>query len=316
MACDWIKVRAPGSVMLFGEHAVLAGEPAMVAAIDQYITVTLEKRSDDILAISSNTFPPHTAHLSELAIVKPYTFVLACLMQHKQKITHGLNLHIHSDIDPTLGLGSSAAVSVALLSALNTFFQIKMDVWQNARELIRNLQGRGSGMDALASLQGGVLYYTPKTGNFLALAPRFDLHLFYCGYKTPTATVLQQVQESFKHAENVLNSIYSSIGKTVELACHAWQRGDTALLAHCMEIHQGLQHALQVSDAHNDRLRHWLKERAAVEAVKISGSGLGDCLLALGGKWQEISNQEIAALHPKARYIPLTISTMGVSLVQ
>ncbi len=316
MACDWIKVRAPGSVMLFGEHAVLTGKPAMVAAIDQYITVTLEKRADDIIEINSNTFSPYTTHLKELTIAKPYNFVLACLIQQHQKITQGLTIRIASTIDPNLGLGSSAAITVALLSALDTLFQIKMDVWRNAREAIRDVQGRGSGMDALASLHGGVLYYTPRTEKALALAPRSDLHLFYSGYKTPTATVLQRVQESFKGSESILDSIYDAIGKTVELACHAWQRDDIALLAHCMEIHQGLQHALQVSDAHTDRLRHWLRERVAVEAVKISGSGLGDCLLALGGKWQEISNEEITALHPKARYMPLTINTTGVSLVQ
>jgi mevalonate kinase len=316
MACDWVKVRAPGSVMLFGEHAVLAGEPAMVAALDQYITVTLEKRADEVIEITSNTFPPYTTHLKKLTLAKPYTFVLACLMQQKQKITQGLTIRIDSSIDPTLGLGSSAAVTVAMLSALDKLFQVKMDIWLNARESIRNLQGRGSGMDALASLHGGVLYYMPKTEKTLALAPRSDLHLLYCGYKTATSTVLQQVQDTFSNAGGVLNSIYRAIGETVQLACNAWQRDDKVLLAHCMEIHQGLQHALQVSDAHCDHLRHWLKEHVAVEAAKISGSGLGDCLLALGGKWQDIRNEEITALHPKARYIPLTVSTMGVSLVQ
>ncbi len=316
MACDWVKVRAPGSVMLFGEHAVLAGEAAMVTAIDQYITVTLEKRADDVIEIISNTFPPYTTHLKELTIAKPYTFVLACLVQQKQKITQGLTIRIASDLDPTLGLGSSAAVTVALLSALDALFQLQIDVWLNARVVIHNLQGRGSGMDALASLQGGVLYYSPQTKQSVALAPRSDLHLLYCGYKTATATVLQQVQNTFSNAEGVLNAIYRAIGETVQLACSAWQHEDKALLAHCMEIHQGLQHALHVSDAHCDRLSHWLKEHVAVEAVKISGSGLGDCLLALGGDWQKIRSEEITALHPNARYIPLRISTTGVSLVQ
>lgn len=316
MACDWVKVRAPGSVMLFGEHAVLADEPAMVAALDRHVTVTVEKRADDIVEIISNTFAHYTTPLKELVIIKPYTFVLACLLQQKEKVTRGLTIRIDSDIDPTLGLGSSAAVTIALLKALDTLFQIKMDVWLEAREIIRSLQGHGSGMDALASLHGGVLYYSPKTGQTVALAPRIDLHLLYCGYKTPTATVLQQVQKSFTNAEGVLAALYHAIGETAQLACNAWQQEDKTLLAHCMEIHQGLQHALQVTDTHCERLSLWLKERVAVEAVKISGSGLGDCLLALGGNWQQINKEEITALHPKARYIPLRISTTGASFVQ
>jgi mevalonate kinase len=316
MACDWVKVQAPGSVMLFGEHAVLTGEAAMVAAIDQYITVTLEKRSDDVVEIVSNTFPPYTTQLKELTIIQPYTFVLACLLQQKPSITQGLTIRITSDIDPTLGLGSSAAITVAMLSALAALFQIQLDVWYHAREVIHNLQGRGSGMDALASLHGGVLYYSPKTKQSIALKPRSDLHLLYCGYKTATGVVLQQVQDTFRGATNTLNAIYCAIGETVQLACHAWQNEDKALLAHCMAVHHGLQQALRVSDTHCERLSHWLKERIAVEAVKISGSGLGDCLLTLGGNWQNIQNKEITALHPKARYIPLKISTRGVSRVQ
>jgi mevalonate kinase len=316
MACDWVKVRVPGSVMLFGEHAVLAGEAAMVAAIDQYITVTLEQRTDDIIEIVSNTFPPYAIPLKELTITKPYTFVLACLLQQKPFITRGLTIRITSDLDPTLGLGSSAAVTVAMLSALAALFQIQLDVWHAAREVIHNLQGRGSGMDALASLHGGVLYYSPKDKHSIALAPRSDLHLLYCGYKTATGVVLQHVQDSFKDAATTLNAIYQAIGKTVQLACNAWQNEDKALLAHSMAVHQGLQQALQVSDTHCERLSHWLKEHVAVEAVKISGSGLGDCLLALGGNWQKIHNEEITALHPRARYIPLKISATGVSLVQ
>ncbi len=315
MACDWVKVRAPGSVMLFGEHAVLAGEAAMAAAIAQYLTVTLEKRSDDLLEIASNIFPPYTSTLKELKIAQPYTFVLACLMQQKQNIPCGLRMHIHSEIDPTLGLGSSAAVTVAILTALKQMFNLQDDIFSSACNVIRTLQGQGSGMDALASLHGGALYYLPQTQQHIILTPRSDLHLLYCGYKTATDIVLQQVRNTFRSAENELTALYRAIGQTVQLAYTAWQKEDRGLLAQCMQTHQGLQKALEVSDPHCEHLMQWLKTRVAVEAVKISGSGLGDCLLALGGNWQDLRQEEITALHPKARHIPLSISNTGVSLV-
>lgn len=315
MACDWVKVRAPGSVMLFGEHAVLAAQPAMVAAIAQYLTVTVQKREDNIIAISSNTFAPYQTHLNALTPVKPYTFVLACLGQHQAILTHGLSIHIDSTIDPTLGLGSSAAVTVAMLTALPQFFDVDAAIWPKACTIIRQIQGSGSGMDALASLEGGALYYAPNTQQSLALTPRTDLHLLYCGYKTPTADVLQQVSHAFSNANAVLQAIYQAIGNTVQQAAAAWQQNDTNTLAQCMRIHQGLQQALQVSDDHSERMCHWLKDRVAVEAVKLSGAGLGDCLLALGGDWASITKDEIQSLHPNARYIPLNISSTGACFV-
>lgn len=316
MACDWVKVRAPGSIMLFGEHAVLAAEPAMVTAIAQYLTVTVKTRQDNLIDIRSNIFPAHQTTIKELAIINPYTFVLACLMQYKKRLVQGLSIHIDSAIDPTVGLGSSAAATVAMIMALNQLFGVTDPVWPQACNVIRQIQGSGSGMDALASLHGGTLYYNPKTQQLSTLTERNDLHLLYCGYKTPTAKVLQHVRTAFENAPEALQSIYQAMGKTVQQAFHAWQQNDTASLAQCMRDHQSFQKALQVSDEHSEYLCHWLREHIGVEAVKISGAGLGDCLLALGGNWQSLSKSELQALHSNASYIPLTVSQTGVMLVE
>ena len=53
MTLSTITVKAPGSMMLMGEHAVLHQEPAIVAAIDRWITVTLSPRNDEKLSIES-----------------------------------------------------------------------------------------------------------------------------------------------------------------------------------------------------------------------------------------------------------------------
>ena len=96
MGCDWVKVRTPGSVMLFGEHAVLAQEPAMVTAITQTLQVTLSKCAEAVIDIQSNNFAPYQTTVKDLRILKPYIFVLACLNQHQKSITCGLNIHIDS----------------------------------------------------------------------------------------------------------------------------------------------------------------------------------------------------------------------------
>ncbi len=316
MGCDWVKVRAPGSVMLFGEHAVLAQKPAMVTAIAQTLQITLSKREDAVIDIQSNTFEPYQTTVKDLRVLKPYTFILACLKQHPPNLTQGLNIHIDSEIDPTVGFGSSAAITVAMLKALQSLFDLDIDIWQESCTVIQQIQGYGSGMDALASLHGGTLYYDPKTQESFSLTPRTDLHLLYCGYKTPTGTVLQQVRTTFANTPALLKNIYQRIGKIVQKAKTAWEQNDTSLLAQCMCKHQELQKNLHVSDAHSEKLCQWLEESVRVAAVKISGSGLGDCLLALGGDWSRVAETEIRALHPSARYFPLITNPTGASLVE
>jgi mevalonate kinase len=314
MACDSIKVRVPGSVMLFGEHAVLAGYPAIVTAIEQYVTLIMTVREDDRIVIHSDQFSHYETRIADLSLQAPYQFVLACLLQQKERMKHGLTITIQSTIDPTLGLGSSAAVTVAMLLALKELGMMQSDIWQSACQVIRQVQKRGSGMDALASLYGGVLYYDPAVTIPKKLTRRDDLRLVYSGYKTPTAEVLQKVVDYFEDMPLLLERLYSTMGETVRMAYSAWMQEDKFLLAKAMNIYQGLQQALQVSDAHCDQFCLWLRERVRVEGVKISGSGLGDCLLTLGSDWREITEEEIKRMHPRAQYFPVQISEQGASV--
>jgi len=97
--------------------------------------------------------------------------------QYAGRLAHGIRLTINSQIDPTLGLGSSAAVTAATLAALNFFVHQDVptgaaglhqrqlgDLHRTGLAVIRELQGRGSGADLAASLCGGMLaYQLPKS---------------------------------------------------------------------------------------------------------------------------------------------------------
>ena len=60
-----IKVSAPGSVMLMGEHAVVKGHWAIACAVDKYIEVILTPRSDKLINIDSQICQ-YSSHLDEL----------------------------------------------------------------------------------------------------------------------------------------------------------------------------------------------------------------------------------------------------------
>ncbi len=314
MACASFKASAPGSIMLMGEHAVLRDHPAMVMAIQERIYLTLTPRDDARILIHSQYFPPYETSLQDLSIKAPYSFVLAVLEHYQQDLQQGFDLDIRSEIDPNLGLGSSAAITVALIKLMQAFLNRDEEIWILARRIIRQVQGLGSGMDALASTKGGVIYYDPKHLELKPLPARQDLHLWYCGYKTPTAIVLKQVAERFADKEKLWQAIDQSIGECVREAQKFWHEQDLQGLADCMNSHQGLQMALGVSDAALDRLRAWLFERCQVKAAKISGSGLGDCILALGGVDLKQAALDLKTIHPKAAYIALQPAKKGVCL--
>ena len=96
MAYDSIKIRVPGSVMLFGEHAVLAGYPAIVTAIEQYVTIHVTLREDDRIVIHSDKFSHYETRITDLSLQEPHQFILACLLQQKERLKQGLTITIQS----------------------------------------------------------------------------------------------------------------------------------------------------------------------------------------------------------------------------
>ncbi|MBT4066987.1 MAG: mevalonate kinase [Euryarchaeota archaeon] len=112
-----VQASAPGKCILFGEHAVVYGQPAVAVAIDQRMSVGLEP--SDVWRIDGMRFDP-SRH--------PH---VEALKQRLWKDGPPLAIKIHGDIPPASGLGSSAALSVAASAALRCARgrQIKDDDW-------------------------------------------------------------------------------------------------------------------------------------------------------------------------------------------
>ncbi|MEM9843806.1 MAG: hypothetical protein AAF965_03335, partial [Pseudomonadota bacterium] len=199
----------------------------------------------------------------------------------------GVDIAISSDIDPTLGLGSSAAVIVALIGAIDALDCVGLgprELHKQALKIVRHVQGRGSGADLAASLQGGCLAYhlvnEPVGGAEITSLPiPPSLSLRYCGYKTPTSEVLARVAAARSGNEARFDALYEQMGRSAEAAIRATQRQDWKDLASEMTAYQELMRDLGVSDP---TIQKTIEDAESALAAKISGSGLGDCVVALG----------------------------------
>lgn len=304
-----IIVSAPASAMLLGEHAVVHGFPAVVCAANYRIELILTPRHDDKIIINS-ALGHYESHLSNIEIIFPFTFVLTAIQNYVTSLVHGFELEIKSQFSHQVGLGSSAAVTVALVAALRKLINLsenKIEIYQDALRVIHQVQKRGSGADVAASVFGGVLAYqiNPLLINELAFIP--DLCLFYSGSKTPTAEVLKIVAEKFQHKENELKTIYQAIGFCAEQGITAIKNADWKKLGEVFNAQQLEMQKLGVMNEALHTLINKLKSISQLSGVKISGSGLGDCVVTLGDMQQH-------ELYQDACCIPLTISREGVRI--
>ena len=103
--------------MLLGEHAVLHNHPSLVAAIDKRIQVSVLPRADGLITITSE-LGHYEGDRDDLPDHPSFRFVIGALRQLPDVAPGGLDISIEADMPPTIGFGTSAAVTVSTIGAL------------------------------------------------------------------------------------------------------------------------------------------------------------------------------------------------------
>ena len=300
---------APGSFMLSGEHAVLRGQSALVAASQQRATVRLQRRNDQKITILS-ALGSCEMQMGAISVERPFHFAGAAIEALRSEgLVAGFDMRIETAMPPDVGLGSSAAVTVAVYAAVYAFVHgaipDKKILWEACRDIIRSVQGRGSGADVAASVYGGVVLYEQNAGvldQFVDNLPEFSL--FYVGYKTPTADVIKIVDKKRLQSSALFHELDGRMDQATTSAAEAIRRGNLEALGLALHAGQEVMRGYGVCDENLETLITRLTAMDCVIAAKISGSGLGDCVLVLGAV------PESAGI--PFRQIPVAIDPQGV----
>jgi mevalonate kinase len=284
MEPKFYNASAPGSIMLFGEHAVLRYNEAIVCAIDKRITVRLYPQVGDKIIIRSNEFKEYITSITALQMQAPYEYILAAILLLQQQLTSGFIIEVDSTFPSTVGFGSSAAVTVAIVAVLAKWLGIscaQQDIFIQAKQVMLKVQGVGSGADLAASVYGGVLHYIREPFAVTQLPVIANIVAVYSGSKLKTKDVLAMVEQENRMHTKIYAHIFQGITDCVQQAVVAIQEKNWSIVGKLFSIQHGFMAALGVSNSTLEELVWRLKEFGAFGA-KISGSGLGDCVIGIG----------------------------------
>lgn len=214
-----IFARAPGKLVLSGAYAVLTGAPALVVAVDRYVLA-------DSARTATFLTPEVRAALGERAA--PW-FDASELREGDQK----------------LGLGSSAAILVASLAALELAAEPALSddelcarVYERALIAHRAAQGGGSGVDVAASAHGGMLSARRKAGALELTRVQLPSALYFevwaCSVSASTAQFLARIADFATRDPAAHAARIAAQAEAAEAALVAVERGNAADLVHAI----------------------------------------------------------------------------------
>ncbi len=285
-----VTASAPGKLVLFGDHAVVHGQPGIVTAVDFRYRVRAECLAEPLLRIETTALPAREVSLPAPGRIyhAETAYVEAALQQLLERFQINCGFHIRTQgPEQSFGLGSSSAITVATLAATARLCKIDLsrrDLYEMARAAVLDVQGAGSGLDVAAAVYGGTCYLerVGATPEPLA-AGGLPIVIGYSGNKVGTSELLRQVARLRSRQPDLIDPIFALMGR-ISIRAHACLlEGRWCDLGKLTDIHQGLLDALGVNTASLARLI-FAARAAGAWGAKLSGAGGGDCMFALTDK--------------------------------
>ncbi len=331
MTSNSYQVKVPGKLMIAGEYAVLEpGGQAIVIAVDRYITAVIEPSNQNTLSLpqlglDNMTFETKN-HDITFSLTNPklkfidnaITTYLQYLLENSVKL-RPFSLTITSELDDAsgrkYGLGSSAAVVVAVISALSQFY--KNDIKQPSIEFIYKLaaiahvktQGNGSCADVAASVYGGWIHYHSFNLNWLttefkkgtaitelieqpwpnllitSIKPPTNLHLCvgWTGKEAATAPMIDKINNLRNEQPELFAHFLTESEEAVTNLVQSFENNDADFaIASLTQNRAALMKLSEAADTtiETQKLKKLIGIANDFGAGKTSGAGGGDCGIA------------------------------------
>jgi len=289
-----VTASAPAKTILFGEHFVVYGEPAIVLAIDKRARASAELRADQRIYINSldlrssgffigEHFQPERGGQEARTKLEPVKIAIQRVFDRSERGA-GVSVEIRSSIPVAAGLGSSAAVAAAVVAAVSRLLGVELsieEVYGIAYEAERFVHGTPSGIDPAISTYGGVLLFRKDKG-FTHLDVKEDMPLVIgdTGVERSTGELVAMVRKRRKQYPSIIEPIIKTGGEIALRAVEALETGDLHTLGELMDLNHALLCAIGVSNEPLERLVYAARKAGALGA-KLTGAGGGGCMIAL-----------------------------------
>jgi mevalonate kinase len=276
-----IRVSAPAKIILFGEHAVVYGQPALAVPVSSLrAEAEAEFHHDKLTIIARDLDNKIITFDGEDPLAESIRLTLQKLdiEAPQAKIT------VQSNIPIASGLGSGAAITAVLVRALCELIQHPLsteDLNQLVYEVEKIHHGTPSGIDNTVVVYEQPIYFVRNQPiQPIENAMPLTLLIANTGIASLTKVAVGDVRKLFDSEPERIQPIIEKIGSVVQAARQAMRQGDTKQLGELMFANHELLQQLTISSPELDNLVEAARAVGALGA-KLSGGGRGGNMIAL-----------------------------------
>jgi mevalonate kinase len=276
---------APGKIILFGEHAVVYGRPALAVPVTQvHADVEIADRDASGIWIDAPDVNLH-AELNTLPSDHPIAAVIHNLFfLSRVSPFPNLDIQISSTIPVAAGLGSGTAVTVALTRALSTHINYSMtDEQINAftYEIEKLHHGTPSGIDnTVVTYARPVYFIKEQLIETFKVGEPFTIVIADTGISAPTKESVSDVRKLWEADKARWENVFDEVADISFAARHVIREGWIKMLGALMDENHAYLQQMTVSSPELDKLVMAARQAGALGA-KMSGGGRGGNMIAL-----------------------------------
>jgi len=277
---------APAKIILFGEHAVVYGLPAIAIPLSNLrarATVEANLPAFSGLRIVAEDLD-HVIEFAQSEDDDPLTVMVRLIIDHLNLEAPNVTIHLHSQIPVASGLGSGAAIAAVLGRAISAATQHPLSLEQLNNlvyEIEKYHHGTPSGIDNTVVVYEKPVYF--RRGHALEqliIKEPFHIIIADTGQRAPTKVAVGDVRKLYDRNPTQMQQTLDKIGAIAQQARHCIETGNITALGMLMNDNHAQLQKLTVSSPELDYLVQAAVNAGALGA-KLSGGGRGGNLISL-----------------------------------
>ncbi|MFQ6015235.1 MAG: mevalonate kinase [Anaerolineae bacterium] len=275
---------APGKVILFGEHAVVYGRPAIAVPVTQVqATVEVQEEGRGIRVVAQDL--DEVYQVERLPPSHPFRLIVTKTLKRLEiEELPDLTISIRSSIPMARGLGSGAAVSAAMVQALTSHLGGELTL-EEISALVYEADvfyhGTPSGIDNTVIVYQKPVYFVKGHEPYTFAVKRpFWLAIADSGVVSPTRIAVGDVRLAWQRDKGRYERLFDAIGTIADQARWAIEEGELEQLGLLMDENQRLLRQIDVSSPELEALIVAAR-RAGAKGAKLSGAGRGGNMIAI-----------------------------------